>query len=675
MRIFSIILASVAMTVPFSLAAQELTDAEKVSASQDGSSPLSFSTAGKDIDDIVPGDFCDEHECNVRDGLPNFFSKANSGGDVTVAFLGGSITQGNYCYRLQICRYMEKKWPQTRFHWINAGVSGTGTDLGAFRMDEHVLRFSPDLIFVEFAVNGGYDEGMEGIIRKTFIDDPNTDICLLYSFSGNMKEDYLEGREPDVIARLEKVADHYGVPSVSLGMEASRLEADGRLVWKGDIRDKDGRIVFSSDGLHPSRQGGNLYASAIARGLEKMSAGSDAAVHHIPSEPLFGTAWDRAGMYIPSDIAGYDGNWKEIRTVDRPDFRKFREWFDVLLTSGKKESYFYFAFEGDMFGFFDIGGPEAGQLEIIVDGELMRLKPCADSGFGYFLANDAEGGYTLDRFNRWCNNRYRGQYAVVKVPYGMHQVTVRISDLDSDKKSILQEKEDITAHPDRYAKTDIYLGRILLRGEPAPIHRVKGVPLLRQQLKWDQKLERFREQDAKNPPADSLILFVGSSTMENWKTLAADFPDKDVLNRGMSGTKTIDMINYIEYLVTPYNPKQIFLYLGDNDIGYQWTPDEIMEQVKKMFFLVRREKPSAEIVLMSIKPAPVRMKHIERIVRTNSMIKEFAESQSNTRYADVFGAMIGASGQVDPECYREDGLHLTAKGYGIWKEVVSKYIK
>ena len=176
-------------------------------------------------------------------------------------------------------------------------------------------------------------------------------------------------------------------------------------------------------------------------------------------------------------------------------------------------------------------------------------------------------------------------------------------------------------------------------------------------------------------PDDGVILFVGSSTVENWKTLQEDFPGKNVLNRGVSGTKTIDMINYIEHLVTPYNPSQIFLYPGDNDIGYKWTPEEIMVQVRKLFRLVRAEKPEAEIVFISIKPSPRRMKDIDRIVETNVMIREFAESQPNTRYADVFSDMLDEDGAPVPEYYREDGLHLTEEGYRVWQKVISDYIK
>ena len=69
------------------------------------------------------------------------------------------------------------------------------------------------------------------------------------------------------------------------------------------------------------------------------------------------------------------------------------------------------------------------------------------------------------------------------------------------------------------------------------------------------------------------------------------------------------------------------------------------------------------------------MKDKERIEQTNALIKEFVEQQMNTAYADVYNPMFTPKGELFPEHYREDGLHLTTEGYAVWKEVISKYIK
>lgn len=394
--------------------------------------------------------------------------------------------------------------------------------------------------------------------------------------------------------------------------------------------------------------------------LEKVAVSQGGA--QLLPKPLVGSEWEDVRLYVPSQIAVFDRSWKEITTADHPDFKEFSGSFDTVMSSNKESASFSFGFEGDMIGLYDICAPEAGQVEVLIDGKLVQLKEITVNGFRMYEANDRIGSYALNRSNALGDDGYKLQYDLIKVEKGPHQVTIRISTLKANERSLLKQ-------------STIYLGKILLRGKPIQCHRVKGVPKLAQQLKWDEKMRRYEKADADNPPSKGVLLFVGSSTMENWKSLAKDFPGKDVLNRGVSGTKTIDLINYKDRLITPYHPKQIFIYEGDNDIGYKWTPEEILFQIKKLFFILREEKPEAELIFISIKPSVRRLKDTERIEKTNALIKEFVEEQENAAYADVYTPMFTPEGELYPEHYREDGLHLTPAGYAVWKEVISKYIK
>jgi lysophospholipase L1-like esterase len=198
---------------------------------------------------------------------------------------------------------------------------------------------------------------------------------------------------------------------------------------------------------------------------------------------------------------------------------------------------------------------------------------------------------------------------------------------------------------------------------------------LTQQQKWEQKIQRYERLDAQYPPPPDVILFVGSSTIENWKTLKDDFSNKAILNRGVSGTKTIDLYNYRNRLITPYDPKQIFIYEGDNDIGLRWSTERIVAQFALLFNAIRKEKPNAEIIFISIKPSPRRLKDKNQVEEVNAEIQRFISKQERAKYADVYTEMLGANGDLIPAYYREDGLHLTAEGYNVWKKVISKFIQ
>ncbi|WP_018626555.1 SGNH/GDSL hydrolase family protein [Niabella aurantiaca] len=446
--------------------AQTASDADKIAASQSGASPLLFNASIKEIPLISGGSFFNPAECTVRKGLPTFFRKLDGRKPVTVAFIGGSITQGNYCYRLQTAKYLQTTYARVPFTWINAGVSGTGTDLGAFRLKEQVLAFRPDLIFIEFAVNGAYQDGMEGMIQQVIKNNPETDICLVYTILTGQTRFYQEGTVPENIRRLEKLADHYGLPSVHLGMEAATLEKEGRLVWKG-AQEEAGKILFSNDGIHPLRAGGNLYAAAIARGFAKMENQKE-PFRHVLKAPLITAVWENARMYDPKDIATFDSHWKMINTGDSPFLKKFSNWFKDVAYAESAGASFSFSFKGDLFGFFDIGGPEVGQLEFEIDGKPVQLVKRTIPGFTCYEASGSGGDKALNRFNVYCNNRYRGQHDLILLKPGVHHVTVRISREKADKKSILiaARSEDIDRNPEKYDRTAVYIGRILLRGKP-----------------------------------------------------------------------------------------------------------------------------------------------------------------------------------------------------------------
>ncbi|WP_436489190.1 SGNH/GDSL hydrolase family protein [Chitinophaga sp. ARDCPP14] len=459
------------MGMSLEIAAQHKEEAERaklIALSQAGASPLYFYPADT-VPLIAPGNFNNPAESTVRNGAPHFFQKVASGKPVTIGFIGGSITQGNQCYRPQATRYIQSMYPSVTMKGINAGVSGTGTDLGACRLRDQLLQYHPDLVFVEFAVNGAYTDGMEGIVRQIRKYDPTIDICFIYTIHNEHTKIYLEGSIPENIQGLEKIADHYQLPSIHLGMEISVLVKEGKVEWKSDSTAIPGKIIFSRDGIHPITAGGNLYAAAIARGMNKLKQHTAISSTTLPA-PLIANNWEDAGMYAPQDIAAFSADWSRVNTANSPQ-KQFTGWFPYIMKATQPGASFTFKFNGSMFGIFDIGGPEMGQLEVIVDGKPARLAAAGVKGARQLKivnATDPNGSNVINRFNNFCNNRYRGQYEFISLAPGIHTVTIRLSSEKADKVKILGDKqlEDITRNPAKYDKTTVYIGKILLRGKP-----------------------------------------------------------------------------------------------------------------------------------------------------------------------------------------------------------------
>lgn len=444
---------------------QQTAGEDLIRASQGAAANLLFSpdavTKG-----IVPGQFYDERECVVRKGLPRIMGLLQAGKPARIAYIGGSITQCAYCYRQQSAQFIAHRYKRSALTFFNAGVSGTGTDLGACRIGEQVLKQNPDLIFIEFAVNGAFAPGMEGMIRQVIKNNPLTDICLIYTIKTSQSGKYASGAMPDNIRALEAVADQYGLTSIHLGLHPALLEKDNKLVWKGTKETAGDRLLFSHDGIHPLHEGGDLYAEAIARAFIKLEKESLPAVKRQMPAPLFTDNWEDAGMYAPMDIARFSGQWEKILPKRSASFYRYSPWFPYIMKTASPGASLTFRFKGSAFGIFDIGGPEVGQISIEIDGQPVKLIKVAAKGY-QFYSPTKNGSVIINRFNAYCNNRYRGQYDLIELLPGEHTVTIRLSGIRADKLKILgKHTADILAHPDKYEQTVFYLGRILLRGKP-----------------------------------------------------------------------------------------------------------------------------------------------------------------------------------------------------------------
>ena len=430
---------------------QAAQERDLIAASQAGALPVFFNPDEATVPLITPGNFIDSQECLVRDGLPNFFQKAVAGGRITIGYIGGSITRGKGMYRNQSAKFIHHLFPSTQMKAINAGVAGTGTDLGACRIREQLLTYHPDLIFIEFAVNGAFRPGMEGMVRQIWNFDPHIDICFLYTIHGNQWQTYAAGVVPDNIQGLEAIADYYHIPSVHMGLAPSIMAQNGRLSWKASAPADTGELAFSKDGVHPLKAGGNLYAQAIARAMIKMKKADPplrASIHQLPA-PLLVNNWEDAKMLDPRTTATFSPGWQVVDPLKKDSLRTFAPWFPYIMQSGIPGASFTFRFKGTMVGLFDIGGPEAGQLRLIVDGQEKKR---------------------INRFNRYCDDRYRGQCTFVRLSPGLHSVTFEISEAKVDKARILGagRSDDIIRHPKRYQQTVEWLGKILIRGTLMP---------------------------------------------------------------------------------------------------------------------------------------------------------------------------------------------------------------
>jgi lysophospholipase L1-like esterase len=148
--------------------------------------------------------------------------------------------------------------------------------------------------------------------------------------------------------------------------------------------------------------------------------------------------------------------------------------------------------------------------------------------------------------------------------------------------------------------------------------------------------------------------------------LTSDFPGVPVINRGFGGSAIADSTFYADRIVTPYHPRVIVMYAGDNDIAEGATSAEVIGDFQAFVKRVRRDLPEVKIVYISIKPSLARENLWPQMREANQGIAHWLKGRSNTRFVDIAPAMIDEAGHPRAELLREDGLHMTPAGYAIW---------
>ena len=220
--------------------------------------------------------------------LQQCMKKAAAGQPITLAFLGGSITQGSLasaaenCYACRVFKWWQQTFPESQMTFVNAGIGGTTSQFGVARVEEDALAYGPDFVLMEFSVNDEntphFRETYEGLVRRLL--SSGTALMLMnnvcYDSGYSAEEMHLQ------------VAQHYNLPSVSM---KSTLYA---ALQRGELKNRD----ITPDDLHPNDLGHELVAKVITCFLEQVRR----APWEVPQEaplpaPLTANRYERSCRY------------------------------------------------------------------------------------------------------------------------------------------------------------------------------------------------------------------------------------------------------------------------------------------------------------------------------------------------------------------------------------------
>jgi lysophospholipase L1-like esterase len=302
------------------------------------------------------------------------FARAQREKKLTVGYFGGSITDGSGAsdaaktsWRALTTAYLKEKLPGVAITEINAAIGGTGSDLGAFRLGNDLLRHKPGLVFVEFAVNdAGKSEtrtirAMEGIVRALRREVPAAGIVFVYTTTKKMDEEaYSKGQIPASVAFHHRVAAHYGISELNVGQT---LAGEVHVKHGGDWK------AVTRDDVHPNDAGYALYAAGVRaflderiRAMDKLSNTGNGSSETVP-RPLPPPLVERPIEYgaiidaweLP-DISGWE-----------KDPTPLGGHIAHRLSANRPGTELRVPFTGDAVGLYWLIAPDSGDIEWRID--------------------------------------------------------------------------------------------------------------------------------------------------------------------------------------------------------------------------------------------------------------------------------------------------------------------
>jgi lysophospholipase L1-like esterase len=279
--------------------------------------------------------------------------------DVTVVYLGGSITYGagvpyadreTVTWRARISKYFDEKFPEKHFTHVNAGLSGTGTDMGIMRLERDVLSKNPDYVFIEFAVNDigkiAASRHMESIVRSLQSLPKVPYITFVYTARYNSGTQSLQNNS----AAHETVAEYYGIPSIDM-----KQNLEDAILSTGSMEDGDNVKKWLVDFTHPTADGYGCYTEAIQSALE---SGEYYARPNAREQKLDINAAPLSTKWIAAKDVVKTGSWTENNNAS----------YGCGLTSSTPGDTLEFTFSGPVFGLQHRIDKAGGKYKLYIDG-------------------------------------------------------------------------------------------------------------------------------------------------------------------------------------------------------------------------------------------------------------------------------------------------------------------
>ena len=193
-------------------------------------------------------------------------------------------------------------------------------------------------------------------------------------------------------------------------------------------------------------------------------------------------------------------------------------------------------------------------------------------------------------------------------------------------------------------------------------------------MKWQKSIDAFEKLNVDEPDPADAILFIGSSSIRRWETMAVDMAPYRTIRRGYGGAKFTDMAVFVERLIQPHQYRALVIFVANGVTGKpeDHSPELIESSARRLVAASHSHQTGSPVFLIEITPCEKRFEAWPKIRAVNARLREIALSTPHTYFVPTAGHYLRPDGNPRPELFVEDKLHLNAAGYQLWSSLIRK---
>ena len=204
---------------------------------------------------------------------------------------------------------------------------------------------------------------------------------------------------------------------------------------------------------------------------------------------------------------------------------------------------------------------------------------------------------------------------------------------------------------------------------PLDAQATQGAPA-GQQIGFADQIKAFLDQDRTAPPPKDAILFIGSSIFRQWTNVKEHMAPLPVFNRAFGGSRTWEVLHYMDQIVLPYRPRIIVYYTGSNDVNAGEPAPAITGRIKAFMAKAHGALPETRIYFVAINKSPDKRDRWNVVDAVNADLKALTATTPYLRYIDLNPVLFDSRGEPKAELYRPDGLHFYPPAYDLFTAII-----